>query len=51
LDQAGRARTIQGTAEVIRIDYNQPPDPPLVGDDAAWAEEFHRAAGLRTTKP
>ena len=29
------------------IDYTKPPDPPLEGDDARWAEELLRAAGRR----
>ena len=29
------------------IDYAQPPDPPLAGDDAAWADELLRGAGKR----
>lgn len=29
------------------IDYARPPDPPLAGDDAGWADELLRAAGRR----
>ncbi|HXE53016.1 MAG TPA: DUF4058 family protein, partial [Tepidisphaeraceae bacterium] len=29
------------------IDYNSPPDPPLAGEDAAWAEELLKSRGLR----
>lgn len=29
------------------IDYNREPDPPLGEDDAAWADELLRAAGMR----
>ena len=31
----------------LRLDYRQPPDPPLSSEDAAWAEELLSAAGLR----
>ena len=30
----------------LLIDYNRPPEPPLDGDDATWAAEQVRAAGL-----
>jgi len=30
-----------------RIDYQTEPDPPLTGDDAAWADQLLRAAGKR----
>jgi hypothetical protein len=29
------------------VDYTKPPVPPLVGDDATWAEQLLRDAGLR----
>lgn len=29
------------------LDYTRPLDPPLAGDDAAWADELVRAAGKR----
>lgn len=29
------------------LDYRQPPDPPLAGDDAAWAERVLHDAGKR----
>lgn len=29
------------------LDYKQPPEPPLEGDDAAWAEELLKTRGLR----
>jgi len=31
----------------LRLDYTQPPPPPLSTDDAAWLEEHLRAVGLR----
>lgn len=31
----------------LRIDYRREPDPPLIGDDAAWADELLRQSGLR----
>lgn len=31
----------------LRIDYRSEPDPPLLGDDAIWADELLRSAGLR----
>jgi hypothetical protein len=31
----------------LSIDYRQPPDPPLAGDDAAWADALLREQGLR----
>jgi hypothetical protein len=31
-----------------RLDYNRPCDPPLAGEDAAWADELLRKAGRRT---
>jgi Protein of unknown function (DUF4058) len=31
----------------VRIDYNQPPSPPLRRDDEAWADTLLREAGLR----
>ncbi len=32
------------------IDYSADPEPPLDGDDVAWAEKLLRAAGLRETR-
>jgi len=29
------------------LDYGQPCDPPLEGEDAAWADQLLRSAGLR----
>jgi hypothetical protein len=29
------------------VDYQRPPDPPLAPDDAAWADQLLRMAGLR----
>ncbi|NWF79757.1 MAG: DUF4058 family protein [Chloroflexi bacterium] len=31
----------------LRIDYRAPAEPPLEGDDARWADELLRAAGVR----
>ena len=31
----------------LRIDYSQPPDPPLPAEDAAWAEALLRASPAR----
>jgi hypothetical protein len=31
----------------LTIDYSRNPQPPLEGDDAAWADELLRAQGLR----
>jgi hypothetical protein len=31
----------------IRLNYRQPPEPPLAPEDAAWADELLRAKGLR----
>ena len=31
----------------LRVDYRQPPEPPLSPPDAAWADELLRARGLR----
>jgi hypothetical protein len=31
----------------LSIDYRQPPDPPLAGEDAAWADALLREKGLR----
>ena len=31
----------------LSIDYGQPPDPPLTGDDADWADALLREGGLR----
>lgn len=33
------------------IDYRTDPEPPLEGDDAAWADQLLRAAGLREAQP
>jgi hypothetical protein len=30
-----------------RLDYRQPPDPPLADDDAAWADQLLKSAGKR----
>lgn len=30
-----------------RLDYRQPPDPALAGDDATWADELLKSAGMR----
>jgi hypothetical protein len=30
-----------------RLNYNQPPEPPLSPDDDAWADQILRNAGLR----
>lgn len=38
---------LAGHANVLRIDYRGEPEPPLAGDDAAWADALLRAAGLR----
>ncbi|MBC8077638.1 MAG: DUF4058 family protein [Chloroflexales bacterium] len=32
----------------LRIDYREEPEPPLAGEDAAWADALLRAAGLRS---
>lgn len=47
--QAALARAYDAGAYALRIDYNQPPVPPLRGDDASWADALLVAAGLRTT--
>jgi hypothetical protein len=31
----------------IRLNYRQPPEPPLAPEDAAWADELLRAKGVR----
>lgn len=31
----------------IRLNYRQPPEPPLAPEDAAWADELLRAKGLQ----
>ena len=31
----------------LRLDYTRPPDPELAPEDAAWADELLRRAGLR----
>lgn len=30
----------------LRVDYTRPPEVPLAGEDAQWAEEVLRAAGI-----
>ncbi|MGE0711471.1 MAG: DUF4058 family protein [Planctomycetota bacterium] len=32
----------------LRLDYGRDPDPPLSGEDAAWADELLRARGARS---
>ena len=32
----------------LRIDYRQPPEPPLSPPDAAWADTLLRSKGLRS---
>jgi hypothetical protein len=31
----------------LSVDYGQPSDPPLAGDDAVWADALLRKGGLR----
>ena len=40
-------RTYQGGPYLRSVDYAAQPDPPLNDEDAAWADERLRAAGLR----
>ena len=35
------------TGRYWQVDYSRPPEPPLSPEDAAWAEECLRGAGLR----
>ncbi len=44
-------RAYEVGAYATRIDYNGPPDPPLVGDDAAWAQDLLAKARSRTPTP
>lgn len=45
--QAIIEQTYRNGAYGRRIDYTKPPDPPLDGTDAAWAEELLRAEAPR----
>jgi hypothetical protein len=48
LDLGAALRTIYDAAAYERsIDYRQPPEPPLTGDDAAWADAWLREKGAR----
>lgn len=44
LDLGGALRTIYDEARYeLSVDYGQPPDPPLAGEDAAWARTLLEA--------
>ncbi len=48
LDLGAALRTIYDEAAYdLSIDYGQPPEPPLTGDDAEWAAALLREQGLR----
>jgi hypothetical protein len=48
LDLGAALRTIYDEAAYdLSIDYRQPPEPPLTGDDAAWADALLREQGQR----
>jgi hypothetical protein len=48
LDLGAALRTIyEKAAYDLSIDYSQPPEPPLAGDDAEWADALLREKGLR----
>jgi hypothetical protein len=45
--QAAADRTYRGGPYLRAVDYGKDPEPPLETEDAFWAEERLRAAGLR----
>jgi hypothetical protein len=45
--QASFTRSYEASLYGRRIDYTREPEPPLMPDDAAWADGLLRAAGLR----
>lgn len=48
LDLGAALRAIYDEAAYeLSIDYRQPPEPPLSGDDATWADALLREQGLR----
>jgi hypothetical protein len=40
-------RTYDALRAPLRIHYDRPAEPPLVGAEAAWADQFLRERGLR----
>ena len=46
--QAAFNRTYDAGRYQLLVNYNEPPVPPLKGEDASWAETILREKGLRT---